>query len=86
MDTKHKHIQTCIYTPLIIHHLPTRTKQIKHQIATVNKLKQKLRNAIAADLSLAVPFLRIAINDGIGFDVAVRLCVWRVFGIQGGDL
>lgn len=42
------------------------------QIATVNKLKQKLRNAIAADLSLAVPFLRLAINDGLGYDAAVR--------------
>jgi hypothetical protein len=38
----------------------------------VNKLKQKLRNAVAEDTSLAVPFLRIAINDGVGFSLDVR--------------
>lgn len=41
----------------------------------MNKLKQKLRNAIAGDLSLAVPFLRLAVNDGLGYDAAVRLSV-----------
>lgn len=38
----------------------------------MNKLKQKLRNAVAEDTSLAVPFLRIAINDGVGFSLDVR--------------
>lgn len=51
----------------------------------MNKLKQKLRNAIAGDLSLAVPFLRLAVNDGLGYDAAVRLIEllpW-VFGVVG---
>jgi hypothetical protein len=56
----------------------------------VNKLKQKLRNAVAEDTSLAVPFLRIAINDGVGFSLDVRAllldlhystieCLWCLF-------
>jgi hypothetical protein len=49
---------------------PDRYGDKELKIATVNKLKQKLRNAIAADLSLAVPFLRLAINDGVGYDAA----------------
>lgn len=56
---------------------PTNRTDGMTQIATVNKLKQKLRNAIASDLSLAVPFLRLAINDGLGFDQAVRACCCR---------
>jgi hypothetical protein len=42
------------------------------QIATLNKLKQKLRNVIATNLSLAPLFLRLAINDGVSYDAAVR--------------
>ena len=47
--------------------------QTLDQIATVNKLKQKLRNAVATDTSLAVPFLRLAINDAVSYDISVRL-------------
>jgi hypothetical protein len=43
---------------------PDRYGDKELKIATVNKLKQKLRNAIAGDLSLAVAFVRLAINDG----------------------
>ena len=43
---------------------PDRYGDKELKIATVNKLKQKLRNAIAGDLTLAVPFVRLAINDG----------------------
>lgn len=42
---------------------PDRYGDKELKIATVNKLKQKLRNAIAGDLSLAVAFVRLAIND-----------------------
>jgi hypothetical protein len=41
-------------------------KELK--IATVNKLKQKLRNAILKDPSIACDFMKIAINDALGFD------------------
>lgn len=52
------------------------------QIATVNKLKQKLRNAVAEDNALAVPFLRLAINDGLGFSVTVGLPCCRLLGAE----
>lgn len=45
-------------------------KELK--IATVNKMKQKLRNAILADVTLAPDFLRLAINDALTFDAATR--------------
>ncbi|EWM26509.1 l-ascorbate peroxidase [Nannochloropsis gaditana] len=51
---------------------PDRYGDKELKIATVNKLKQKLRNAIAGDLSLAVSFVRLAINDGIGYDAATN--------------
>lgn len=41
-------------------------KELK--IATVNKLKQKLRNAILADPTLAMGFLQLAINDALGYN------------------
>jgi len=43
-------------------------KELK--IATTNKIKQKLRNAILADFSLAPLFYELAINDALGFDAA----------------
>jgi hypothetical protein len=51
----------------------------------VNKLRQKLRNAITKEPSLAVPFLRLAINDAVGFDAEVCVCacaceLWEVGG------
>ena len=45
-------------------------KELK--IATVNKMKQKLRNAILADNTLAPDLLRLAINDALTFDAATR--------------
>lgn len=39
-------------------------------IATINKCKQKLRNAILTDSSLASTFLKIAISDALGYDMA----------------
>lgn len=42
-------------------------KELK--IATVNKLKQKLRNAILQDISIAPALLRLALNDALGYDV-----------------
>jgi hypothetical protein len=41
-------------------------KELK--IATVNKLKQKLRNAILSDPTIASDLIKIAINDALGFD------------------
>ena len=41
-------------------------KELK--IATVNKIKQKLRNGILNDPSIAPDLLRIAINDALGYD------------------
>ena len=41
-------------------------KELK--IATVNKIKQKLRDAIIKDISLAPQFLEIAINDALGYN------------------
>eukprot|EP01038_Epipyxis_sp_PR26KG_P010643 gene10643-14295_t len=45
-------------------------KELK--IATVNKLKQKLRNAILNDITLASDFLKLSINDALGYDVATE--------------
>lgn len=45
-------------------------KELK--IATVNKLKQKLRNAILQDISLASDFLKLAINDALGYNVLTQ--------------
>lgn len=42
-------------------------KELK--IATVNKIKQKLRNAILNDNSIAPGFLELSINDALGFDI-----------------
>jgi hypothetical protein len=42
-------------------------KELK--IATVNKLKQKLRNAILQDISIAPDFVKLAVNDALGFNV-----------------
>ena len=41
-------------------------KELK--IATVNKMKQKLRNAILADNSLGGDLLKLAINDALSYD------------------
>ncbi|KAJ1435654.1 heme peroxidase [Ochromonadaceae sp. CCMP2298] len=41
-------------------------KELK--IATVNKIKQKLRNAILLDPAVAPNLLKLAINDALGFD------------------
>ena len=41
-------------------------KELK--IATVNKIKQKLRNAILQDISVAPDLLKLAINDALGYD------------------
>lgn len=43
-------------------------KELK--IATTNKIKQKLRNAILADNSIAPLFLQLAINDALGYDAS----------------
>lgn len=37
-------------------------------IATINKCKQKLRNAILSDADIAVQFLKISLNDALGYD------------------
>lgn len=42
-------------------------KELK--IATVNKLKQKLRNAILNDITIVPDLLKLAINDALGYDV-----------------
>jgi hypothetical protein len=42
-------------------------KELK--IATVNKTKQKVRNAILANPALASAFLKLAINDGLGYSI-----------------
>jgi hypothetical protein len=41
-------------------------KELK--IATVNKLKQKLRNAILNDITLAPGMIKLAINDALDYD------------------
>lgn len=41
-------------------------KELK--IATVNKLKQKLRNSILSDISIAPFLLKLSINDALGYD------------------
>ena len=41
-------------------------KELK--IATVNKMKQKLRNAILLDYSIAPLLLELSINDALGYD------------------
>ena len=41
-------------------------KELK--IATINKLKQKLRDAILNDVTLAPLLLQLAINDALGYD------------------
>ena len=38
------------------------------RVATINKIKQKLRNAIQQDPSIACIFLKLAINDALGYD------------------
>jgi len=45
-------------------------KELK--IATVNKLKQKLRDAILKDISIAPELLQLAINDALGFDESTQ--------------
>lgn len=42
-------------------------KELK--IATVNKLKQKLRNGILSNPSIAADLLKVAINDALGYDI-----------------
>jgi len=42
-------------------------KELK--IATVNKIKQKLRNAILTDPTVAPSLLELAINDALGYDI-----------------
>jgi hypothetical protein len=42
-------------------------KELK--IATVNKMKQKLRNAILSNIAVAPYLLKLSINDALGFDV-----------------
>lgn len=43
-------------------------KELK--IATVNKLKQKLRNAILQDVTVAPGLIQLAINDALGYDAS----------------
>lgn len=43
-------------------------KELK--IATVNKMKQKLRNAILKDITVAPELVKLAISDALGFDIA----------------
>jgi len=45
-------------------------KELK--IATVNKMKQKIRNAIIADISIAPDLLRLAINDALTFNAETK--------------
>lgn len=45
-------------------------KELK--IATVNKMKQKLRNEILNNISLAPIFLKLAINDALGYSVETK--------------
>lgn len=45
-------------------------KELK--IATVNKLKQKLRNAILADPEVAPQLLQLAFNDALGFNAITQ--------------
>lgn len=45
-------------------------KELK--IATVNKMKQKLRNAILQDINVAGCLLKCAINDALGYEVATE--------------
>lgn len=45
-------------------------KELK--IATVNKLKQKLRDAILRDISIAPELYQLAINDALGFDAQTQ--------------
>ena len=42
-------------------------KELK--IATVNKLKQKLRNGILSNPSIAADLLKVSINDALGYDI-----------------
>jgi len=42
------------------------------QIATVNKLRQKLQNSLRENLQLGVPYLRLAINDALGYEAEVH--------------
>lgn len=43
-------------------------KELK--IATVNKIKQRLRNEILQDYTLAPDMLKLALNDALGYDAA----------------
>ncbi len=43
-------------------------KELK--IATVNKIKQKLRNAILEDITLAPDLLKLALNDALSYNAA----------------
>lgn len=45
-------------------------KELK--IATVNKLKQKLRNAILSDPTIAAGFLQLSVNDALGYDARTK--------------
>ncbi|CAM9637454.1 unnamed protein product [Choristocarpus tenellus] len=45
-------------------------KELK--IATVNKLKQQLRNKMVKDPALAPSFLKVAISDALGYDVKAQ--------------
>ena len=42
-------------------------KELK--IATVNKIKQKLRNAILQDITIAPDLLKLAITDALGYEI-----------------
>ena len=45
-------------------------KELK--IATINKLKQKLRDAIIKDQTIATCMLELAINDALGYDIVTE--------------
>lgn len=67
-------LSTCIYHVLLIHFIPQvfidtdlyGDKELK--IATINKLKQKLRDAINKDNTVAPYMLELAINDALGYN------------------
>lgn len=44
------------------------------KIATINKLKQKLRDAINKDNSVAPCMLELAINDALGYNAETTVC------------
>ena len=50
-------------------------KELK--IATINKLKQKLRDAINKDNSIAPCMLELAINDALGYNAESTVSIFK---------